>query len=155
MNNDIWYWDLIVNATDKFFQLHICENTKSLVKHTKTLGRIFNVNAKGKCIAGFLPVHNRDLIKTNPTYENDKNCFGIIILSKEEIDVSIVTHECLHAALFYERYINKHKSSYNKIENEERLAYLVEQFTLSVFDVLIKNKYITRINQIAYQWTGK
>ena len=74
--------------------------------------------------------------------------FGYMFLAEETIGVGYVAHECLHAAMAYERYRLRFSMDYSDDQkkgtddHEERLAYYHEDCIDKVWKVLVDNRHV-------------
>ena len=73
---------------------------------------------------------------------------GTLFLNEQDLGTGVVSHECLHAAMTHERFVNGFDMQYGdgieSLDDEERLAYLLTFYCKNVYDILYKNKHIKR-----------
>jgi hypothetical protein len=127
--DDKWYFDLHVYPTLKAMHRgmgHMDKGIGGISFDSKTLGLVH-------------PVGKQSLVD-GVWIEDGLYCQ--LFLNEEHLTNEIVTHECVHVALSYERYCNgKEIPSYGAeiSEDEERLAYLIGELTAGVFETLAEN----------------
>lgn len=66
---------------------------------------------------------------------------GIVILNREALGIGVIAHEMTHCALWHDRLINgNHNAEYglHSCESEERLAYLIGDYTRCFVDKAYK-----------------
>ena len=127
------------------FMLYVLPTVSEMRKEAKRLIRKIGKNPDvTETVSGlFVPA---------PIYVNKKQIgdftgemFGYMFLSEEFLNPQIIPHECLHAAMEYERHcmwfsMNYHDDDDDK--NEERLAYYLGDCTHAVWKVLVENRHV-------------
>ena len=75
--------------------------------------------------------------------------FATLFLNEEVLPIEVIAHECLHIALAHERFVEHFVMDYgddylDDLTNEERLCYYHGRIFQGVFDILKKNKHLSR-----------
>jgi hypothetical protein len=64
--------------------------------------------------------------------------YGIILLNEQNLGMTDVCHECIHAAFAHDRWINRFTGSYDNHDHEERFAYYYDWLLIEVLKTLKK-----------------
>lgn len=121
------------------FELHVSETKKEMHEH---IAKYFDdFGGESGCTNDTLglvhPVQSYEISEDGT--ETWLGNFAVVFLNLERLDNEIVAHEAVHAALSYERFINKNEqASFGDACGpiEERLAYLVGEITFGIFGTL-------------------
>ncbi len=127
-----------------FFQLLVFRDESSMQlgirKYHKSHGIDGGFESIDRTLAQFSPYVRRCVT------EDDDGLFGYMFLNEKNLGVGIVAHECLHAAFAYDRFINGFDACYgdgqHRLDDEERLAYLLTDYTRLVYAILYEKKHI-------------
>jgi hypothetical protein len=81
---------------------------------------------------------NKEIVETKAS-----NIVGHMFLCEEHLTYPIISHECLHAAMAHERFLERFKMEYGGGVNqhEERLAYYHTYCVEEVVKQLLKHKF--------------
>ena len=118
-----------------FFEMHVSKTRKAMLAHCKELGREAPLDT---------------LAQLSPYRRNYLDCkdqvFAIMFLNEEHLDAGLIAHECLHAAMAYERFVNGFEMCYGDDcgPSEERLAYLMTAFIRGVVNMLNDKGHINK-----------
>lgn len=120
-----------------YFEVHLSDTLDEMHKH----GSRCSLDASDKEDKDITEKHLAYIVPVD-FYSLDKEvCFAVLHISKEDLTYYIISHECLHIALFHERLISRYNMVYNEYtEHEERLAYYHGFVVDSVITLLKKEK---------------
>lgn len=118
-----------------YFELHVSKTQKQMAAHIRKF-----YTEWGAPVPGLL---SETLGLCSPVSRGDGS-FAYLFLNEENLGVGVVAHECLHAAMARERFVNKFKMEYGPEcgTHEERLAYLFSDISRGVYDILYENGHI-------------
>jgi len=124
------------NAT---FIVHVSKTRKAMVKATLDFYKQMKWDPK------FDNIDNNETFGRVIQIEGipQKNEFAHMFLNEQDLDIGVLTHECLHVALAHERLIFRFGMCYGDeiTDDEERLCYYHTHAVRAVYDLLIANNH--------------
>jgi hypothetical protein len=129
-------YDMRRDGWNDYFQLFVSPNAKAMRR------LIASKFAKWGC-----PLPTDGWTETRGMFKpisSDDGSFGCMFLAEDGLGVSIVSHECLHAAMAHERFILRFGMNYGpQIGNdEERLCYFFDNCLSGVYATLRENGHV-------------
>jgi hypothetical protein len=74
------------------------------------------------------------------------NHIGTIFFNEQNLDITHISHECIHAAFAWDRNINHYFGNHNNYDDEERLAFYYDWLLVEVIKTLKKAGYKISLN---------